>query len=89
MLTGLRVFITTHRLLAYRARPDRSIEPVLDEALSQPCTVPGSRGSLFGQLEVRLADESTAWVNPGRGCGCGSPLRALGAPVGWTSPKGG
>lgn len=84
VLTGVRTFITTQRLLVYQATADRQIERAEDLDLAQPCSVPANRGSLQGALEVRLADGSTAWVNRGRGCGCGSPLKALGAPVSWT-----
>lgn len=86
LLTGVRVFVTSERLLAYRARADGSIERVLAERLEQPCSVPPSRASLpaNGRLEARLADGRTAWINRGQGCGCGSPLKALAAPVTWT-----
>jgi len=86
LLRELRVFITSRRLLAYRASADGQIVKALELALADPCTVPANRGTLGqGRLEVRLADGATAWVNAGQGCGCGSPLKALGAPVGWTS----
>lgn len=85
LLTGVRCFVTTHRLIAYHATPDRKIEVVLDVPVEHPCTVPADHSSLGnGRLEVRLADGSTAWVNSGQGCGCGSPLKAMGAPVSWT-----
>lgn len=84
VLTGARVFVTSERLLAYRATPDRRIERAVDLELAQPCSVPASRNTLHGALEVRLADGGTAWINRGRGCGCSSPLKALAAPVSWT-----
>lgn len=85
VLAGVRVFVTSHRLLAYTTTPNRWIEQALDLALEQPCSVPANRGTLgAGRLEVRLADGSTAWVNRGHGCGCGSPLKSLAAPVSWT-----
>lgn len=85
MLAGLRVFVTNRRLLAFRATAGGLIEQVLDLVLEQPCTVPGNRGTLgAGRLEARLQDGSTAWVNRGHGCGCGSPLKALAAPASWT-----
>lgn len=86
VLTGVRVFVTTRRLIAYRALEHGEIEKALDAELKQPCTVPGNRGTLGqGALEVRLHDGHTAWVNRGSGCGCGSPLKALAAPVPWTN----
>jgi len=84
VLTGVRAFITTSRMLVYRATADRRIERALELELADPCSVPASRNSLRGALEVRLADGGTAWVNRGRGCGCHSPLKALAAPVSWT-----
>jgi len=84
MLTrDLRVFVTSHRLLAYRATDTGRIEQELELHLAQPCSVPRDRGTVRGALEVRLADGSTAWVNRGQGCGCHSPLKHLVAPVGW------
>ena len=83
VLKDVRVFITSHRMTAYHTADGR-IERALEVELERPCTVPANRGTLQGSLEVRLADGSTAWVNRGRGCGCHSPLKALGAPVSWT-----
>lgn len=87
ILTGVRVFVTSKRLLAFRATAQGRIELALDEPLSEPCSVPASRATLGqGQrLEARLADGRTAWINRGSGCGCGSPLKALAAPVPFTS----
>jgi hypothetical protein len=83
VLTACRVWVTSHRLLASRAVKGQ-IERVVDLALAEPFSVPADRGTLNnGQLECRTI-EGTAWVNRGRGCGCGSPLKALGPPVPWT-----
>lgn len=79
VLTGVRVFATSHRLLAYQA-DDREIRCVLDVALEQSGSVEPSGNSLIGALEIRTAD-GTVWVNRGQGCGCGSPLKNLAAPV--------
>lgn len=84
MRTSLRVFVTTHRLIAYQV-VDRTIKRVVDLELVEPGSVPLDRQTLGrGSLECRTP-EGTAWVNQGRGCGCGSPLKALKAPVGWTA----
>lgn len=84
VLTDVRVFVTDQRMVAYRATADREIVQALAVDLQQPCSVPASRSTLQGRLEVRLADGETAWVNPGQGCGCHSPLKALSTPVTWT-----
>ena len=83
LLRGVRAFVTSRRLLIFTARPDGSIERPRRLAVEQPCSVPASRGTLVGSLECRLADGSTVWINRGRGCGCGSPLKALAPPVPW------
>jgi hypothetical protein len=82
VIRDARVFVTNSRLLAYQVNAGRIVR-VLDVELEQPVTVPRDRGTLRGCLEARLADGSTAWINQGRGCGCGSPLKALASPVGW------
>lgn len=82
VIRDARVFVTDSKLLAYQVADGR-ITQVLDVEVQQPCSVPRDRGTLRGCLEVKLADGFTAWVNQGRGCGCGSPLKALAAPVGW------
>jgi hypothetical protein len=84
----VRCFVTSQRLLAYRAGPHGQIEQCLNVALALPCSVPANRGTLVaGRLEVLLADGATAWVNRGAGCGCGSPLKALASPVPWVAPR--
>lgn len=82
VLRDLRVFVTSHRLLAFQAVAGR-IEPLLELEVAEPCSVPRDHGSLQGSLEVRLADGSTVWVNRGAGCGCGSVLKAQTPPVSW------
>jgi hypothetical protein len=97
VLLGLRVFVTSHRLLAYAHNPQTGIGQALDLELVEPFSVPADRGSLpaNGRLECRVYLDGakdglergvgTAWVNRGAGCGCGSPLKGLAAPVGWTT----
>jgi hypothetical protein len=86
VLTSARVFVTDRRLLAFRVG-EGGIEVALDLELERPCSVPASRGSLQGCLEAHLSDGRVAWINRGHGCGCGSPLKALGPPVPWTAPR--
>lgn len=85
-MTGLRVFITDRRLLAFRAVAGK-IEHALELETAEP-QVKADRSTLRGSLEVRLADGRTAWVNRGSGCGCGSPLKALAPPVSWGGYRG-
>lgn len=85
LVTDVRVFVTTHRLLVFRVGADRRCEVAYDLPLTVPGAVPASMDTMRqGRLECPIAD-GTAWVNLGRGCGCGSPLKALGSPIGWTS----
>lgn len=80
--TGLRVFVTSHRLLAYRATADRRIELAVDLVLEEPFSVEANRSTLMGALQCVTASGQVT-VNRGRGCGCGSPLKGLGSPVPW------
>ncbi|HEY4452401.1 MAG TPA: hypothetical protein VGN13_12500 [Solirubrobacteraceae bacterium] len=83
MLTGLRVFVTSHRLIGFRAGPE--IERVVDEPLANPGCVPACHDTLSSSERLEMQIEGGhAWVNRGTGCGCGSPLKALAPPVGWT-----
>jgi hypothetical protein len=86
MLRDVRVFVTTRRLVAYRATGHGAIDVAVELELQVPGTVPADRGTL-GQaaLECRLATGETVWINRGQGCGCGSPLKALAPPVSWTN----
>lgn len=80
-----RAFATSHRLLVWQEPERGKITVALDVELAEPFSVPASRGSLQGSLEC-ATDEGTYWVNRGGGCGCGQvALKALGAPVPWTS----
>lgn len=81
----VRVFVTSRRLLAFKATPAGRVEPCLELALAEPCSVAANRGTLTGsgRLEAILADGGSVWVNRGHGCGCGSPLKALAPPVPW------
>jgi hypothetical protein len=86
VLTGVRVFVTSERLIVFSADAQRQIRQVLNTPLAQPCSVPASRNTLgAGALEARLADGGTAWINRGQGCGCSSPLKTLGPPVPWNA----
>lgn len=87
IIRDVRVFATSHRLVAYGVR-EEGIVKLLDVRLLEPGSIPASRSSLTGsgRLEARTPD-GTYWVNRGRGCGCSGPtrvLKALGAPVSWT-----
>lgn len=83
MLRDCRVFVTSHRVIAFAA--GAQIERVFDAELAVPFSIPASRGSLSPaeRLDAQLTDGSTVWINRGGGCGCASPLLALTPPVDW------
>lgn len=81
MLTSVYAFVTSHRLLAYGETGDRQIGLIYGADLAVPGSVPKHVGTLRGSLQCDIAVGGTAWINLGRGCGCGSPLKAMRAPV--------
>jgi hypothetical protein len=86
VLRDVRVFATSHRVVAYGVR-EEGIVPLLNIELATPGSIPASHSSLTGsgRLEARTAD-GTYWVNRGRGCGCSGPTRVLKA-YDWSSVK--
>ena len=82
MVTEARVFVTSHRLLAWAKGPER-IGIVVDVELAQAESIEANRGTLSGSLQIETTD-GTVYINKGRGCGCHSPLKALPAPCPWT-----
>lgn len=78
VLRKCRVFVTSRRLIAYQTVG----EPLVDVEI-EPDSVPLDRQTLHGSLEC-CTDHGTYWVNRGQGCGCGSPLKAMGPPAPWT-----
>lgn len=84
VLTGVHVFVTSHRLLVYGETGQRQVGLIFGADLETPRSVPASMDTMrAGQLECKLGVGGTAWINVGRGCGCGSPLKAMASPVGW------
>jgi hypothetical protein len=79
---GVRVFITSERLIAV----GEGFERVVDERLTDPSMIQPSRETLplSGRLECHLAG-GVAWVNRGGGCSCHDPRKALATPVPWAS----
>ena len=85
LVSGARVFITSHRIIAWVAGTDRRVEVRLQAPLMEARSVEPSMNDLGVNERLAVELESgTAFVNRGRGCGCGSPLKALAAPVPWT-----
>jgi len=91
IVTGARVFVTSHRLLAWKVTQERrgtelgKIEQVVNLRIEDPFSVVASRNTLLSTQTIEVeTTEGTAYVNRGRGCGCHSPLKALAAPVPWS-----
>jgi len=84
MLTGVRVFVTSHRSIVWREYEDKSIGIVLEMKLAEPDSIPQDKAQLkYGErLEVT---GMTSWmiINKGRGCGCTGKLKSLGKPAQW------
>lgn len=79
-----RVFVTSQRLIAYTRDREGRIVKALELALAGDPPV-ASRASLNGGNLELATTAGAVIVNQGAGCGCGSPLKALGTPVSWTA----
>lgn len=83
LIRNVRAFVTTHRVLLFAAGPDREIDLHRELTLTEAWSVPGDRNTLRqGSIQLDV-EEGTAWLNAGSGCGCGSPLKAMAAPLTW------
>lgn len=88
LLTGVRAFVTTERLIVVgHDQETDAMDRLVDVQLEEHRSVEGDGGTL-GQatLEVRTVD-GLVIVNQGYGCGCGSPLKRLGLPVPWRAEQ--
>jgi hypothetical protein len=79
--SNVRVFITDQRMIVWRLKKGVR-EIALDVALSEP--IAADRSVLDYTLEVTTLTRGFL-VNQRKGCGCHSPLKALGAPAEWES----
>jgi hypothetical protein len=81
LLIGVRAFVTTERLIVWREFEGQSPGIVLEMRLAEPGSIQPSHDQ---SERVEIAG-LTSWaiLNRGRGCGCGSKLKALGSPVPW------
>ena len=84
IMTKVRVFITSHRLIVWRTDPNRRRGIALETRLAEPFSIAPNRSELRANehIEVRTLRQGII-VNRGKGCGCESPLKALGPPVAW------
>ena len=86
IVRGARVFVTSRRALIYGVDlATREVLVVGDLAITEPGIIPPGKGTLGPSESLELRTPvGTAWLTRDRGCGCGSPLKALSAPVGWS-----
>jgi hypothetical protein len=85
VLTGVRVFVTTERCMIWAL--DDKKELVNVHALYNTTTdAKPSRNTLQEgeRVAIDVDNLQRLVVNKGRGCGCGSKLKALSPPINWT-----
>lgn len=79
VFSNVRVFVTDQRIVVWRAK--KSIpEIVINLALSEAVTP--SQNVLEETLEVTTLTQGFL-VSKRQGCGCHSPLKAIGPPAAW------
>lgn len=91
LILEARVFVTNKRVLVYK-RGQEGIALAHELALAEEAPR-ASRGTLNGgRLELKCRFDLSegeqvlpVTINQGGGCGCGSPLKAMKAPVSWTA----
>jgi hypothetical protein len=74
-----RVFVTSERIQVW-SEVDRQPVLLTEAKITEP--VERDRGTLQGQIKVET-ELGPIFVTKGRGCGCGSSLRALSRPCDW------
>ena len=83
VMTRVRAFVTTRRLIVWGLDRTGAMEKKLEVELAEP---PGAFASkaVDAKDHIEVATLTRGFIiNRGRGCGCGSPLKALGVPVPW------
>lgn len=84
LAVGARVFVTDVALLVYQADDQRQVVRTHAIPLATDNLPRADRSSLRGAALDLMTDEGNqVWVNTGRGCGCGSPLRIMERPLLW------
>lgn len=83
VLTRVRVFVTSKRLIAWREIDKRELVKVLDEPIVSHDGTPDRSSPGEGMRITIDLGTRTAIVNKGAGCGCGSALKALSTPIPW------
>lgn len=83
-LLKCRVQITSHRMLVWQEH-DGVPDLVLEVDLAERGSVFEGRAKLAPNAHIDITTTTTGYfVNQGRGCQCGSALKALGLPAPWS-----
>lgn len=84
LMTKVRVFITSHRMIVWRADGNGTPGIYLEVKLAEPFSVSQCQAKLGTNERIEVATLTKGFIiNQGRGCGCGTKLKALGQPAPW------
>lgn len=84
LIRAARVFVTNRRVIVHTAKPTRAISTTELAITDASVIVPG-KGTLGPSESIELCtSDGTAWLTKDAGCGCGSVLRALSPPMGYS-----
>lgn len=79
-----RCFITNRRVVVFGEAGRNAIEQIYETDLEPGHIEPNQNTLITGRIEVPLPGDGRVWVNRGSGCGCGSILKIMSVPFGWT-----
>lgn len=84
LMTKVRVFVTSHRMIVWREDASGHLGICLEVKLAEPFSVEHCKAKLGHNENIEVSTLTKGFIiNQGRGCGCHSKLKALGAPVPW------
>ena len=84
LITKVRVFITTHRMIVWHEQYKGVPAKLLEVNLAEPFSVASQQAKLGYGERIEVATMTRGFIiNQGRGCGCGSVLKALPRPAEW------
>ena len=84
LLTKVRVFITTHRMIVWRTDAAKVPGICLEVKLAEPGSVSSQEAKLGHGERIEVSTLTKGYIiNQGHGCMCGSILKALPRPAEW------
>lgn len=91
LITKVRVFITTHRMIVWRTDENQVPGICLEVKLAEPGSVTQAKAKLGHNERIEVATLTRGYiVNRGPGCGCtgaGLKLKSLPRPAKWRDEK--